>query len=328
MHPDPAPEPARPTSAGQDAPGGAFREWRLPLVLLALTLLTTLWSGAALHGLDPLEDPRAILAGWDFSLPLLAILVTHELGHYVAGRLHGVDVSPPYFIPLPPPLGLGTMGAVIRIRSAITDRRALLDVGAAGPLAGLAVALPVLAVGLAASPVEPLPPPGGGLIAEGHSILYEAMLRAILGPFPEGHDVMLTPTAFAGWMGLLVTMMNLLPFSQLDGGHIAFALLGPRQHRIGRAVLFALPLVATVTGGYFGARALARGLTGDPLLHELLAGVHWLVWFGVLLLLGRLSGFDHPPSDHGTLGLGRKAVAVACLVLFALLFMPSWMRDT
>lgn len=301
-------------------------EWRTPLVLIALTTVSTLWAGALMEGLDPTARALDVIAGWDFALPLMAILLAHELGHYVVGRLHRIDISPPYFIPMYPEwFLLGTMGAVIRMRGAIRDRNALLDVGAAGPIAGMVVALPVLVYGIATSPVEPLPV-GTTVLFEGRSILYVALLYALKGPIPEGHDIMLSSTAFAGWAGLLVTMMNLLPFGQLDGGHVAYALLGRTQDRIARVVLAALPIVAIVTGIAYGVPAYQAGASGEVLLSAFAAGASWLVWFLVLALMSRLSGIDHPPFQGGTLSPARRAVAIGCLVLFVLLFMPSWLR--
>lgn len=311
--------------AGGARPVSWLAEWRMPLVLIALTLVSTLWAGARMAGLDPGERALDLIAGWDFALPLMAILLAHELGHYVAGRLHRVDISPPYFIPMVPQwFLLGTMGAVIRMRGAIRDRNALLDVGAAGPIAGMVVALPVLVYGIATSPVEPLP--AGPSLFEGRSILYVALLHALKGPIPEGHDIMLSSTAFAGWAGLLVTMMNLLPFGQLDGGHIAYALLGRTQDRIARVVLAALPVVAVLTGLAYGLPAYQAGARGEELFAAGAAGASWLVWFLVLALLSRLSGIDHPPFEGGTLTPVRRLVAIGCLVLFVLLFMPSWLR--
>lgn len=298
--------------------------WRMPLVLLALTFATTFWAGALMHpGASPLERPLDLLRGWDFALPLMGILLAHELGHYIAGRIHGVDISPPYFIPMPLNM-LGTMGAVIGMRGAIRDRNALLDVGAAGPLAGMAIAIPVLVYGIATSPVEPLPAEGSFII-EGRSILYLAILSALKGPIAEGMDIMLSPTAFAGWAGLLVTMMNLLPVAQLDGGHVAYALLGERQNRIARALVAALPAVALASGLYYGLPAFLGG--DDRWLEQALAGVHWLVWFAVLLAMARIAGMDHPPAGGAALTPARKAIAVGTLILFVLLFMPSWARQ-
>jgi membrane-associated protease RseP (regulator of RpoE activity) len=303
-----------------------LRAWALPLVLMTLTLGTTLWAGAGMHGIAEIGRPADLLAGWDFALPLMGILVAHEMGHYVAGRIHGVDISPPFFIPMPFAL-LGTMGAVIRMRGTIRDNDALLDVGAAGPLAGMVVAIPVLVYGIATSPIEALPPPGGGFILEGHSILYAGLLYALKGPIPDGMDIMLSPTALAGWAGLLVTMMNLLPVGQLDGGHVAYALLGARQNVLARRVLMALPIVAAVTGIYYAAVASMAGARGWEAASELGAGAHWLVWFGVLMLMGRWTGLDHPEAGTRPLTPARRVIAIGTLLLFVLLFMPSWVRN-
>jgi membrane-associated protease RseP (regulator of RpoE activity) len=220
---------------------------------------------------------------------------------------------------------LGTMGAVIRMRGRIGRRDALLDVGASGPLAGLAVTLPVLAYGLATSPVQPLPETGSFII-EGRSILYLGLLYAFKGPIPEGHDIMLSPTAFAGWAGLLVTMINLVPVGQLDGGHIAYALFGKDQDRYARRIRASLPLVALLTGAFFGIPALLAQRPWSEVATVWMSGLHWLVWFVVLTMLGRMTGHDHPPTDDTTLSPKRRLVAAATLVTFVLLFMPSWVR--
>src|SRR5688572_30026696 len=196
----------------------------------------------------PEGQPWHLLDGWTFAVPLMSILLAHEFGHFIAGRIHGVDVSPPFFIPMPIP-PLGTMGAVIRMRRPIRTRNALLDVGAAGPLAGMVVAVPVLIWGLLLSDVRPLPETG--YLMEGRSLLYLGLLHAVHGSIPAGHDVFLSPTAFAGWAGLLVTMINLLPVGQLDGGHVAYALLGPKQDDWSLRIRRALPvLAAAVTAAY------------------------------------------------------------------------------
>jgi len=261
--------------------------------------------------------------GWVFSFPLMAILLAHEFGHFFAGKYHRVDVSPPYFIPIPFFL-LGTLGAVIQIRERIRSRNALLDIGAAGPLAGMAVALPVIAYGLATSPVQPLPE--GPYILEGHSLLYLGLLNTLQGPIPDGYDIMLSPTALAGWAGLLVTMINLLPFGQLDGGHIAYALLGPRQNQVSRYVLRLLPLLAIVVSAAYGIPSYLDGLRGDALIGDATAGSHWLVWAFVLWLLTRATGPGHPPTEGGPLSPRRRVVGWLTLFLFVLLFMPSWIR--
>ena len=298
--------------------------WALPLTLIALTFASTLFSGAV----QVLGDiPRSLAqlgTGWAYSLPLMAILLAHEFGHFFAGKYHRVDVSPPYFIPLPF-LGLGTLGAVIQIRERIRSRNALLDIGAAGPLAGMAVALPVLLYGLASSPVEPLPE--GPMLLEGQSLLYLALLYVLKGPSPEGYDIMLNPTAFAGWVGLLITMLNLIPFGQLDGGHIGYALLGRRQNRISRQVIRLLPLVAVLVGAAYGIPAYLQGLRGEALGHEVAAGLSWLFWALLLWLLTRATGPGHPPTDDPYLSPRRRLVGWLTLVLFVLLFMPSPLRQ-
>jgi len=297
--------------------------WALPLILIALTFASTFYVGAGMVFGHPPGSLAELRAGWVFSLPLMAILLAHEFGHFFAGKYHRVDVSPPFFIPVPFFL-LGTMGAVIQIRERIRSRNALLDIGAAGPLAGMAVALPVVAFGLATSPVQPLPE--GPYILEGRSVLYLALLGLLKGPIPDGYDVMLTPTALAGWAGLLVTMINLLPFGQLDGGHVAYALLGPRQNRISRRVLHLLPLLAILVSAVYAIRSYLDGLRGDALMSDVAAGSHWLVWALVLWLLTRTTGPGHPPTEDDQLSSRRRVVGWLTLSLFALLFMPSWIR--
>ena len=166
-------------------------QWGLPLILIAATFLSTFYVGAGMVlGHSPASF-QELGAGWVFSVPLMGILLAHEFGHFFAGRYHRVDVSPPYFIPVPFFL-LGTMGAVIQIRERIRSRNALLDIGAAGPLAGMAVAVPVMIYGMVTSPIGPLP--DATYMLEGRSLLYLALLGGLKGPIPEGYDIMLTPT--------------------------------------------------------------------------------------------------------------------------------------
>ena len=303
------------------APGSGA--WLRATLLFGLTFLSMLYAGAD-RAVDSLE---ALWTGWDFAVPLMAILLCHELGHYVAGRRWGVDISPPYFIPMPFML-FGTMGAVIRMRGRIRTRDALFDVGAAGPWAGLIVAIPVLVYGIATSPVTALPEDGTAYFIEGRSLLYAGLLALLKGPIPEGQDIFLSSTALAGWAGLMVTMMNLVPVGQLDGGHVAYALLGERAHRLGRAVLTGLPIAGVLTGAYYALDAIGHGYDADTVQVQALAGLHGVVWFGVLQVIARLSGgHEHPPTDDGTLSPRRRVIAMATLALFALLFMPSWMRE-
>ena len=297
--------------------------WGLPLILMVLTFASTFYVGAGMVlGRQPMSIDE-VRTGWVFSLPLMGILLAHEFGHFFAGRYHRIDVSPPYFIPVPFFL-LGTLGAVIQIRERIRSRNALLDVGAAGPLAGMVIALPVTIYGIATSPIEPLPE--GTYMLEGRSLLYLGLLRWLKGPIPEGYDIMLTPTALAGWAGLLVTMINLLPFGQLDGGHVGYALMGSHQDRLSRYVLRFLPWLAVIVSTLYSIPSYIDGVRGDKLFYDVSAGMHWLVWALVLWALTRTTGPNHPPTEDSELSPRRRIVGWLTLSLFALLFMPSWIR--
>ena len=293
------------------------------LALFLLTLLSMFWVGAEHAGMDVLEGGlRALLAGYTFALPLMAILLAHEFGHFFAARIHRVDTSLPYFIPMPFAL-FGTFGAVIRMRGPASERNALFDIGAAGPLSGLVIALPVLIYGVIASPVAALDPNVTYLV-EGRSLLYLAILYAAKGPIPSGHDIMLTPTALAGWAGLLVTMMNLVPVGQLDGGHVAYALFGSRQEHYSRVLRRGLFAVGLSIGLVAAAGALRAGGGVAEALESLLAGVHWLMWATVLSVMARSARGEHPPVEPGRLTPKRRVLAWATLLLFVLLFMPTW----
>ena len=306
----PVPEPislrSRPYAADELYPGYeqvAARRRRergagLHIALFLLTFVCAAATNALFQGVDVLAAPAGILAGVPYAAPLMAILLFHECGHYVLARLHRVDASLPYFIPAPYPFFIGTFGAFIRMRSMPRDRQALFDVGAAGPWAGMLVALPVLAVGLALSEVQPLADAeasGGSL---GESLLFSLLVKLVLGI--SNADVMITlhPVALAGWVGLLVTTLNLMPVGQLDGGHVVYAAFGPRWHRwISLGVLTAL---------------LVLGLSGEPT---------WLVWAALLAVLGT----RHPRllDDATPLDARRRLVAAATLVLFVVTFMPQ-----
>jgi membrane-associated protease RseP (regulator of RpoE activity) len=305
-------------------PSGPLR-WRTNLLLFLATLASVFLMGAIHAAPEPpasLEElVRALPGGWVFAVPLMAILVVHELGHYVAARIHRVDASLPYFLPLPLLSPFGTMGAVIAMRGRIRSRNALLDIGASGPLAGLIVAIPVLAIGLWLSPVGPEAP--SGYVQEGQSLLYLALKRVVLGPIPDGHDVFLHPTALAGWAGLLVTMINLLPWGQLDGGHVAYALFGPRQNRYATWFRVLLLPLFLYNLAIFTLPVL-RGTSALPLEQAIGNSTFWAVWFVFLGLIGRLSGgTDHPPTEPGHLSARRRVVAWVTLAFFILLFMPT-----
>jgi membrane-associated protease RseP (regulator of RpoE activity) len=255
----------------------------------------------------------------------MAILLTHEMGHYLMARRNRVSASLPYFIPMPIML-FGTLGAVIVMKGRIRSRNALMEVGAAGPLAGLAVALPLIAIGLSRSEVGPIPE---SAIIEGQSLLYMFLKWLVVGPIPEGQDVMLHPMAWAGWIGLLVTMLNLLPIGQLDGGHIFYALFGEVHLKISKLFLGGVFALGAGVTGYSFWEAQTLGLEGDAYLSHVLTGMNWVV-LGALLLVafGRKGGrgFRHPPTEENELSLGHRIVGYACLALFVLCFMPVPLR--
>jgi membrane-associated protease RseP (regulator of RpoE activity) len=262
-----------------------------------------------------------------FAATLMGILLCHELGHYVIGRRRGVDVSLPYFIPVPPQVTLGTLGAVIRMRKPISDRNALFDVGAAGPIAGLVVAIPLLVVGLSLSDLVPIKPDGA---IEGNSILYALLKYAVFGRWlPSGGiDVQLHPMAFAGWVGLLITMINLMPIGQLDGGHVARAALGQSHEKWSKRLHIALPGLGLVAGGvmFVVARRTGRGVV-DSLIYAKDGVVPWLVWTVMLGWMRRQAGEYHPPVGETPLDPLRRRYAIAMLVIFFLIATPVPFRQ-
>lgn len=294
------------------------RIW-LHFLLFGLTLLSMQATSMMLNQPAP---ARQSLMGWAAyqAIPLLGILLVHELGHYIAARLHRVPASPPYFLPLPFLSMFGTLGAVITMSDRIRSRKALLDIGAAGPLAGMVVAIPVLCIGLSLSHVEPRSV--SNFTQEGQSLLYWLLKRLMLGPIPADKDVFLHPMAFAGWGGFFLTMINLLPWGQLDGGHIAYALMGNRQHRVatwirrGLLVVFAYNLFTLVLPVLLHHSTQTLGAAFGN-------SAFWLFWYGITGGMAKMTGADHPPYEPGPLGPARTAVAWACLILFALLFMPT-----
>ena len=260
--------------------------------LFLFTVYTTtfagMWMSPALRGLDAgadgwsiLLNPKYLVYGLPFSFALLAILGVHEMGHYIASRRWNVRATLPYFIPFPSMIG--TLGAVIKIRSRIPNRRALIDIGASGPL--------------------------------GDSLLSAWLSGLIIGELPAGADVYLHPVAFAGWLGLLVTVLNLLPIGQFDGGHIVYAIFGRRQELISKAAILGL--------GLFWALGPPYGwLHAESVLSEWIASrwPGWLIWLFLAIVLGR----RHPAPDDPYLELdrGRKVVGYLSLAIFVLCFIP------
>ena len=270
----------------------AERPWTQILLFIA-TVVTTLFVGAIQLGTDPLTDPINLLAGLPFSFSLLSILGVHEFGHYFTAKRYGVHVTLPYFIPAP--VGLGTFGAFIKMKSPVIDRRSLFDIGIAGPIAGLILAIPILMIGLTLS--EIVPTHGEMGISLGSPLLFTFIQEVTLGSIPEGMDIVLHPVAFAGWIGFFVTALNLLPIGQLDGGHIAYALLGRQSEKL--AFLTAIVLAFL-------------GITFWP---------GWLFWAFLAFMLG----FKHPPpmNDVTPLDPRRRLLAVGALILLFCLLTPA-----
>ncbi len=303
------------------------------ILLFAVTILATLfvgtfWSDQAPADADLTWVLTHLWLGWPFALSLMVILTGHELGHYFSARHYGIPVSLPYFIPMPVP-PLGTMGAFILMKGRTINRRQMLTVGAAGPLVGFLLAVPILLLGLSLSTVQPMtePEPGMMIFLEGNSLLYllfkfslfgqilpgsgvagtlPAILSegvaALIGTFPidRGYDVFIHPVAMAGWAGLLVTALNLLPVGQLDGGHVLYSLAGPRAGLLTWPIIILLLLM-----GFF----LWPG---------------WFLWAALIFLFGQ----SHPdPLDDVTrLDLPRKLLAIAVLFIFVLTFTPLPMQ--
>ena len=289
-------------------------------ILFLLTVVSLLVAGSPdglfVEGSYSLAN---LWKGWPFALPLMSILLAHEFGHFIAARIHHVPASLPYFIPMPIS-PFGTMGAIIVMRGRIDSRKALLDIGASGPIAGIVVAIPILVWGLLHSSVHPITEHS---LLEGQCILYSLIKRLTVGAIPGGSDVYLHPTAFAGWVGLLITMINLVPVGQLDGGHVAYALFGRRQNTIARVVHFGLLIVFACTFGYHFVSGCVRVPPSEAASKAFEMSVFWLFWFGFLFVFRYLSRGNHPPVKSGELGRRRVAIAVATLLLFILLFMPT-----
>lgn len=272
------------------------------IVLFILTICTTLLVGANMAGVDFISSPNILWGnpflivekGAPFSFSLLTILLFHEFGHYIASRKHGVNVTLPYFIPFPSMIG--TAGAVIRIKSPFMNRRQLFDVGAAGPLAGIFIAIPIAIWGLSEPVFVSELIDKSELINLGEPLLFSFIARLVEPSPPEGYIAVINPVAFAAWVGFLVTMLNLLPIGQLDGGHIMYAMFGKNQAKISLVIFLALVVLSFWWLG-------------------------WVFWAFLLFLLFR---GKHPPTvlDEIPLDNKRMAIGYLCIVIFILCFMP------
>ena len=290
------------------------RIW-LHVLLFLVTIFSTMVAGAGLLQKDYFSDWRNIFYGWKYSLAILCILTFHEFGHYFAARYHQIKATLPYYLPLPlPGFHFGTLGAFIRMRSPIQDRQALLDVGATGPIAGFICSLIFIAIGYYQLPdlqgiiafVETMHPwdmkEVGVNIVLGKSLLF-AFFNDILsdGRLPM-NEIYHFPYLFAGWIGLLITSINLIPIGQLDGGHILYALVGKKARLVGiSAFILLLLLNVILILGYFS--------------------FIWVLW---IILIFFIIGFRHPPTlnDKQILGLPRTLTGWFCLFLFILCFPP------
>ena len=288
----PAPEWAGVPTMAATAP--VRRSYLLHALLFLATLVTTVAAGMVWEGLNPLAQPELFYRGLPYAATLMAILLCHEMGHYLTARYYGMDVTLPYFIPSPIP-PVGTFGAFIRMKSPPLNRRALLYVAAAGPIAGFCVALPAMLYGYATSDVVTNSQVGFGFRL-GEPLLLQMISRAVVGSLPPETTLSLNSVGMAAWFGILVTMFNLLPMGQLDGGHIVYALVGTRARYVTWALVAAL---------------VAMGF------------VMWEGWW-IWALIGLFVSRRHPTviDPYTTLDLRSRAVACLALVIFILCFMP------
>jgi len=305
------PGPDGPSAGAVFSPEPPYRpRWWLHGLLFVLTFASTtlvgglVWGGlpeemAGLGLAELLSDPRLYRAGLAFSIPLLTILLCHELGHYVAARRHGLTATPPFFIPFPiPVLGIGTLGAVIRIKDPIRNKRQLLDVGAAGPIAGFIALVPFLAYGIAASKIGEAA--GDGFYLEFAEPLVYRLLELLIRPgLPADAVLWLHPTGVAAWFGIIITLLNLLPFAQLDGGHITYAMFGPWHRRLAWPLLGVLAALGFVWPG-------------------------WWLWVVIALVLRP----KHPPiwDEDVPLDPKRRLVGWIALAIFVLCFAAEPIR--
>jgi len=251
------------------------------IILFLLTIMTTYLA----HGIF-------------YSLSIVAILFAHEMGHYLMCRKYGISATLPFFIPFPFPQfnPFGTMGAVIKMRGRIPNRRALFDIGVAGPLAGLALTIPILIIGLENSEFVPITKIQGGTLFLGESVLFSQLAKLILGPTPEGYDTLLHPMAFAGWAGLFVTALNLLPIGQLDGGHVLYAIFGDKSQQIYKFVMGAFIIICAI----------------------------WYPGWLLLIILLLWFGYRHPPPENDVIPLDpkRRLLGYFTFFVFVISFIP------
>jgi len=278
------------------------------ILLLILTLITTIITGSILvqgnydvwnmpNAMDVFKPESLLKGALFFALPLMSILIVHEMGHYYISKKHGIKTSLPFFMPLPPimSINIGTLGALISSRDPMPNKKALFDVGIAGPLAGFLVAIPITAIGIATAKVVPIPKEVPvGEITFGSSLLING-LTSMIHNLPGGYTIEMNPLLFAGWVGLLITSINLLPAGQLDGGHIFRAVFGEKQKYIGWVAI----IIMVFTG--------------------------WL-FFAIIIIF--LMGMMHPPplNDDTELDVKRKLLFILVIVILVLCYIPEPFR--
>lgn len=269
------------------------RRW-INVVLAIVTIFTTMVVGSLLFGADPVTSPANVLKGLPFTIAIMTVLGAHEAGHYIVAKKHGMRTSLPYFIPFPNMIG--TMGAVIKHRGPIPDRKALFDVGVSGPLIGLIVSVIVTIIGFLQPPITHLPQ--GFQIELGTPILFELINYII----PAKDLTIMHPIAFAGWVGMFVTALNLIPAGQLDGGHVLRAMIGERAKDASRVMPFIL-----ISLGFYVTYFMKQD------------GFIWVLW-GLFLSFFAAAGHPKPLDDDIPLGKGRMALGIITFILGLLCF--------
>jgi membrane-associated protease RseP (regulator of RpoE activity) len=270
-----------------------------PLLALGLAFLAMSWAGALFAGVDVISEPARLERGYPYAVTLLFILLAHQIGPFLLGRHRGVETSLPWLVPAPPPLlSTGIFGIFSRAEGEVNDRRALFDLAFAGSWLGGAAAIAALAFGLLLSEVHPLTADDPGGLMLGDSLLTNLVVRAVLGVEPAAVSIVLHPIALAGWVGMMLCGLSLLPIGQLNGGHIAYAVGGDHLHRwLTRGTLTALLVLGI--GGWHG----------------------WMAWCGFMLLID----VRHPPPRQVDAPLDRRRLALVALSALLLigLFLPE-----
>jgi membrane-associated protease RseP (regulator of RpoE activity) len=276
-------------------PPPARPNYHVHMLLFVMTIVTTVVAGMLIEGVHPLQQISQFYRGLPYAGTLLVILFSHEMGHYLTARHYGMDVTLPYFLPAPPPLFfIGTLGAFIRMRSPAQHRRALLYIAAAGPIAGFCVALPAAIYAYATSTVAPINPTADGVYF-GEPLLLQIIGYFMVGPIPQGAALHINSVGVAAWFGLVVTMFNLMPMGQLDGGHIVYAIFGPQARYISRIVVGILLVMGFFFPGWF-----------------LWAALGWLTTLRQPTILDQQAPLDRQ----------SRLTAALALVIFVLCFMP------